>query len=369
MCLNDHFQNDPGPFMNMGMMGPIPGQNPFFEFDQTQRQKIRDIRLQDLQMIQQLSELSLIPIFIFSFLLGYFVAGRFLSPLKVLQQKVNDIKESNLGSVVEINSEDEIGLLAKSFNDMSGRLNKAFDRQSQFIQDASHELRTPLTIVQTNLEYAADDRSLSREELQSSINSALLGMKRVRDLTDKLLEIRDIGFVNKAREDISNLVQKQVKALDSYAKQFSVKVESILEEKIYREVDVHLLSLAVFNILENAIKYSQDSQNPVVEVNVYEKDNYAYISIKDNGCGIPKDKLKKIFDRFYRVDKSRSSKNGGFGLGLSIAKKIIDDHNGKIIVKSSEKGSQLQLDSKEKLCNTWTYNVMPLFLCEDVINT
>lgn len=341
VVLNDHFQNDPRPAMNM--MEPLPGQNPFFDFDQAQRQKIRDIRLQDLQTIQQLSELSLIPIFVFSFLLGYFVAGRFLSPLKVLQQKVNDIKESNLGSVVQINSEDEIGLLARSFNDMSGRLKKAFDSQSQFIQDASHELRTPLTIVQTNLEYAAEDKSLSREELQSSIQSALSGMKRVRGLTDKLLEIRDIGLLNKENENISDIVSKQVKSLDSYAKQFNITVVNNTKEKVSREVDAHLLSLAVFNILENAIKYSQDSKDPSVEVEVYEKNDYAYISVKDNGCGIPKDKLDKIFDRFYRVDKSRSSKNGGFGLGLSIAKKIVDDHNGKIFVKSSDKGSKFTI--------------------------
>lgn len=339
--LNDFFSREIVPTSRTGIVQQYANEKPFVKFLQDQEVNIRELRMQELVSLQEMSLISLIPISVLSFLLGYVVSGKFLFPLKVLNEKVQGLGDKDLGSQVDVYSEDEIGELAESFNNMSVRLKKSFDSQFQFVQDASHELRTPLTIVQTNLDNALEDKAASKEEMKNSIANALDGMKRITKLTSYLLDLTSTNVKLKSEESVSKVVKEQYMQLKELAEQAGVDLTfSAAKGNYVKWVDKISLGRAIYNIVENGIKYSRDVKNPSVAISLKMEGSNVMISIKDNGAGIPKEFQSKVFERFYRVDKSRSRKSGGFGLGLSIAKKIIEDHGGKISLNSSDKGTE-----------------------------
>lgn len=351
--MNRYLRADPDFGPNRGGMIMVQQYDDFpqFQFNQLQmeeRARIQEIRLYDLRQIQVLSLFSLLPIALICFALGYIVSGKYLSPLGQLKSEIDLLKARSLGKTIPVEVEDEVGGLIMSFNDMSVRLKEAFSSQERFVQDAAHELKTPLTVIQTNLDTVLDDEKASPDELKLAINNALKGMKDLRNLTDYLLELSINRKILITKVNLNDLVKKQADSLKDYARKQQVGLATTLpREKILLEGDELALGRAMFNLIENAVKYSQPAaaatenpgtlakhMQPQVRVSLEKARNSAVFKVQDNGQGISAEDQRKIFDRFYRVDKSRNRKSGGFGLGLAIAKKVADEHHGKINVVS-----------------------------------
>jgi signal transduction histidine kinase len=287
---------------------------------------------------------SIIPLVFLSFLGGYGIASFSLKPLEDLSKKMKEKSTENLDEEIQfIDNQDEISELIKSFNRMNSRLNKSFEAQKEFVENASHELKTPLSIIQANLDTALEDKKISKEELEELLRSSeksvgfmntLIEDLLLLSLLDQDIELEDVEVVNLVKDSI-----EEIKTMSNN----DIKINAVFSKnKIVLKANSVLLKRAVMNILENAVKYSECDK---ITVSVKEKRDSAKIVIKDNGKGIPKQELKRIFDRFYRVDKSRSRKTGGSGLGLSITKKIVQRFGGTISVDSSlGKGSQFTIN-------------------------
>jgi signal transduction histidine kinase len=271
---------------------------------------------------------------------GYIIAEQMLNPLKRLNTKMRSTSGDTLNNpILYDDTGDEISELIKNFNSMIFRLNTTFEAQKQFVQNASHELKTPLTSIQINLDAALSDPKMSRTESTELIQTARSSTFFMDKLLDNLLKLSQLDQNFKFKpQDVSKVVMSVVSQLSpqSKAKKIEIKVErpptpvTISGNRI-------LISRAISNILENAIKYSP--KGTAVHVTVEKNKTYAVLSVRDSGPGIPKKEQRKIFERFYRVDKSRSRKTGGSGLGLAITKDIVTIHKGTISVKSEKNGS------------------------------
>jgi len=348
LYLNSYLNTDPifqrPP--NTLLIKRFPGPDVIVKFDQLQDDEqavVKAIRQNDLDQIRGISLYSLLPIALLSFLMGYLVSGRFLNPINKLKINIDTLTRTDLGKKIPVEIEDEVGGLIMSFNELSERLKDSFEVQERFVQDASHELKTPLTIIQTNLDTILDDPNATREELKDAINKSLSGVKELRMLTNYLLDLtvnRDVELKN---IDLFSLVNSQVNSLKQLAvtNGIDLKFDEKPKTKFKSIVLADEISLgrAIFNIIENAIKYFDtklEKGKAFVEISIENTDNTSKIAISDNGVGIPKNLEKKIFERFYRIEKSRNKKLGGFGLGLAISKKTIDDIGGKVEVISQK---------------------------------
>jgi signal transduction histidine kinase len=300
-----------------------------------EQREMRAVYSGNLQMIQEKSVISLIPLAAICFMLGYFLAGRFLKPLNDLNRQIDVLKSDNLGIMIQNVPDNEIGRTMRSFNEMSLRLQSSFEQQSRFVQDASHELRTPLTIVRTNLETVLDDPGATENDLKESMREALNGLDDVTGLANDLLTLSSSQSRRMIPADLGDLVRECAGTIKDLAKKMLVTM-AVTGAKVDIPVSMNRAEMTrVFkNIIENAIRYSRECKAPRVQIKVSEDGNFGIVEIIDNGVGIPKKDVSRIFDRFYRVDKSRDRETGGFGLGLPIAKKIVTDHGGAISVKS-----------------------------------
>jgi signal transduction histidine kinase len=218
---------------------------------------------------------------------------------------------------------------------MSRRLNKSFEAQKEFVENASHELKTPLSVIQANLDTALDDGDISKKELKELLDSSKENVKFMNKLTEDLLLLSVLEHeVESERVDLNGLFSEITEEATKIAKKENIKIDfkDKGKESIVKGNEV-LYKRAFMNILENAIKYSEASK---IGITVEKEKKFVKVIIEDNGKGISKEHLDKIFDRFYRVDKSRSRETGGSGLGLSIAKKIIESYGGNIKVDSKK---------------------------------
>jgi len=223
---------------------------------------------------------------------------------------------------------DEISEMINNINEMIARLNNAFSLQKQFVENASHELKTPLAIMKINLDLAQLNQENSY--LETALKSTKLMDKLIEDLLLLSLADRDIKF---EEIKLKEVIQEAVNQLKIVAQNKNLTLEFQHDKNDHIiQGNRALLQRAFMNLIENAINYSKKKGE--ITVKLEQKDHQKIIKIIDNGIGIPQDKLDKVFERFYRVDKSRSRKSGGTGLGLAITKKIIDLHQGKISINS-----------------------------------
>ncbi len=225
-------------------------------------------------------------------------------------------------------------------------IQKALDSQKRFIADASHELRTPLTILKTDLEVALRAET-GTDEHSAILTSNLEEVERMRRIVEDLLMLSRIDnnqeILQFSKTDIASLMQKSVERMKKYAESRNVYVLVSAEEPVYVLGDPDKLQQALSNILKNAIDYSKDEGE--VHFSLTRTDRQANVVIEDNGIGISAEDLTHIFDRFYRADKSRSHRQGGSGLGLSIVKWVIQKHRGNISIQSSpDKGTKLTIN-------------------------
>jgi len=302
----------------------------FADLAEKEQERIREFRQQDMLQLRQASIQALFPMAAASFIAGWFISGRMLKPLSTLNRQIEETDTKTLGNKIMYDGpDDEIGMLIESFNTMAGRLSNTFTMQEQFIQDASHELKTPLAIIQTNLEAVFEDDSATPEELRKAVKAALDGTNNINRLVEDLLTL-SLQQQKHQEIQVTELIENQLTALapllDDRKIQLHLKHADV---PVLVSGNEFMLGRAVYNILENAIKYA-DTDTPQIWVETKQKNSHAIITISDNGGGIKPNELPHIFDRFYRADKSRSRRQGGFGLGLAIVKKIVEDHDGTI---------------------------------------
>ena len=269
---------------------------------------------------------------------GIFLANKALKPVDEINRITKEITSKNLGlRVPQPATHDELGQLVETINGMIERLEKSFKQIQQFTADASHELKTPLTILKGEAELALR-KERKPEEYRQYLESSLEEVNRLSRLVQDLLILSkaDMGRLTLQKEPL-NLVAltdaccEQCKFLGE-GKNIRLVFNHSQEAGVWVMGDPYRLKQLFYNLIENAIKYSNDGGT--VEITTGSNGQYANVSIKDEGLGISKEDIPYIFDRFYRVDKSRSREAGGTGLGLSICKWIAEAHQGKITVES-----------------------------------
>jgi signal transduction histidine kinase len=322
-----------------GYWGKVIEQRPMFRnLTEEQIELIMQSRLADLDNIRIITLYSIAPLILLSFAGGYSIASLGLKPLEDLKEEISNRSSENLGKEIKFEDKnDEISDLIKSFNRMSRRLNNSFEAQKEFVENASHEIKTPLAVIQANLDTALEDGDISKKELVKLLESSKESVKFMDKLTEDLLLLSVLEHeLATEKIDLNKLVKEIVDQSNVLKSDSKTDIEIISQSNISLiQGNEILLKRAFMNIIENAIKYSQASK---IEIKLKENKNGEIgITIKDNGIGIPKEHIEKVFDRFYRVDKSRSRNTGGTGLGLSITKKIIERHNADITVKTERK--------------------------------
>lgn len=293
----------------------------------------------------------------------YFLTKKTLTPLQKLTSEVSQIQAQNLSTQLSVpNSKDEIAQLTSSFNEMLTRLDNAFSTQKQFSANAAHELRTPLAVLQTNLEVFEKKQEPEMVEYQQLFTMIKEQTARLSQLVGTLLDMTNLKSVPRTDHvSLEELVDEVFCDLDPVAEKAGISIHFDDSANQDSHTDVHtpdasalnnnirnitgsyvLLYRAVYNLVENAIKYNRP--NGSVTVSVKEKNGQAMILVKDTGIGISPENQKKIFDPFFRVDKSRSRAMGGAGLGLALVDSIAREHGGSVkVLESNEKGSIIAL--------------------------
>ncbi len=279
-------------------------------------------------------------------ILSFILSRSLTKPFNTMATTINRISEGNFDQEVSLKGFTEIEQISDAFNRMLYRLNELESSRQEFVSNVSHELKTPLTsmkIMADSLNMQPDAPVELYQEFMQDISSEIDRENRIisdllslvkMDKTDADLHIESVNI-----NDMLELIRKRLKPI---ASRRDVEISLDTEGQVTAECDEVKLSLAISNLVENAIKYN--IAGGWVNISLHSDDKYYYITVTDSGIGIPQESQEKIFDRFYRVDKARSRESGGTGLGLAITKNIILMHNGSIIVNSKEdEGSQFSI--------------------------
>ena len=278
----------------------------------------------------------------------YFLTKKTLTPLQKLTSEVSQIQAQNLSTQLAVpNSKDEIAQLTSSFNEMLARLDNAFSTQKQFSANAAHELRTPLAVLQTNLEVFEKKQEPEMVEYQQLFTMIKEQTARLSQLVGTLLDMTNLKSVPRTDQvTLEELVDEVFCDLDPVAEKAGISIHFNDSANQDSHTDVTgsyvLLYRAVYNLVENAIKYNRPHGS--VSVSVKQENGQAMVLVTDTGIGISPENQKKIFDPFFRVDKSRSRAMGGAGLGLALVDSIAKEHRGTVkVLESSSAGSTIVL--------------------------
>ena len=286
--------------------------------------------------------ITLVITLVFS-LLMYFIVGFTLRPLGELTSQIEDIQTKNLNEPILSRSKStEIERLTLAFNRLLKRLEETFTAQRQFSANAAHELRTPLAVMRTKFEVFDKNNTPNVEDYKETISMAKTQTDRLSHVIDILLEMTELQSAPKGDKiSLAEITEEVICDLVSIAEKKNITLVQSEGESRLIGSDT-LIYRAIYNLVENAIKYNKDYGN--VTVSISEDRDFAKAIISDTGSGIDKDAWDKIFEPFFRVDKSRSRAMGGAGLGLALVKEIAARHGGWVrIVESSEKGSKIEL--------------------------
>lgn len=315
--------------------------------------QINDQLAQTKQLFMIKSLAVTIVVILISSLSTWFLTRKSLAPLRSLSKKISDIQAQNLSVSIDVpESHDEISKLTEAFNQMLARLNNAFDVQKQFSANAAHELRTPLAVMQTNLEVFSKKKEPSVSEYQTLFSTILEQTNRLSHLASILLDMTGMQRVKRSDTiSLAALADEVLCDLAPIADQKQIKLSQSETDCIVTGSYL-LLYRAVYNLVENAIKYNHSGGKVTVKIS-QKKDlpaahskpaDYALVEVTDTGIGISPEFQEKIFDPFFRVDKSRSRAMGGAGLGLALVNEIARQHGGQVkVLASSEKGSTIAL--------------------------
>ena len=286
-------------------------------------------------------------VLMFTTLIGRFMARRALKPLAKVTHIAQDIAGgADLSKrIPQPKVQDEVGQLVSTFNAMMTRLENSFKLIRQFSSDASHELRTPLTVLKGQSELTLR-KPRTPDEYQEVISSNLEEINYMSKVIEDLflLSKSDEGMVKLDLRpvDLRSIVEEVCKPAEVLAAEKDIKISIIDLETVQINGDAFRLRQLIWNLLHNGIKYTP--QGGEISLSLQDKDNCACLTVEDNGIGIPQKDLPLIFDRFYRVDKSRSRDETGTGLGLSICKFVVESHKGRIEVESTVgRGSKFKI--------------------------
>ena len=271
----------------------------------------------------------------------YFISGHALRPIREFSDKIEEVQAQNLSdSQIEENNVKELNQLSISYNKMLERLSDAFEIQRQFTANAAHELRTPLALMQVQLDLynstkhpENDADTLQTIKMVTEQNDKLSRM--VKTLLD-MSELQTVGRDDKIMVDA--IVEEVLADLEPLAQEKNIKLIEKCEKIIMTGSDILIYRL-VYNLVENAIKYNHPGGQ--VTVISYQNEKHIYLSVEDTGNGIPEELRERVFDPFFRVDKSRSRELGGVGLGLALVHEIVRVHDGNIAIKSNPAGGTI----------------------------
>jgi len=307
-----------------------PGQN-------TPREIFDIVRHNQLDLLRNYSIIGICCLIALGGVSIYFLSRMMLKPVDRVSSLAARISSTNLKERINYaGPDDEIKRLADTFDGMLGRLENAFESQKQFIQDASHELRTPIAIAQTNIEVLEMDNKATIKDYERLKDILKMNLERMSTLSEKLLLLSESeqGKANWATVELAPLLTELAAEFKTKAGESGINVElASIESSLPVLGDAFRLKQALVNLVDNAIKYNRPSGE--VKISARADDAQVIIEIKDNGIGISQADQQRIFERFYRVDKSRSRAQGGSGLGLAIVKKIAEEHGGTVSVEST----------------------------------
>lgn len=269
--------------------------------------------------------------------LTYYISGKALQPLYEFNRQMKNRTEHNLSELLPIpESHDEIADLTCSFNEMSCKLDEAFEAQKRFAQSAAHELRTPLTVLKTKVDVFGKKPAHTAEEYDKLLSVIAKHTNRLSELVKDLLELTNIDALDCSdRIEVKTMLSDISRELSDFTKAKNIAITICGEEQTVCG-NKSLLHRAFYNLIENAIKYN--ATNGQIEMLVSKDENHTVITIADTGIGIPAELQKHIFEPFFRVDKSRSRQMGGAGLGLATVKSIMEKHRGEVTVSDNTGG-------------------------------
>ena len=271
----------------------------------------------------------------------YFISGRALKPLREFSDKIEKVQAQNLAdSRIEENQVKELNQLSVSYNRMLERLSDAFEIQRQFTANAAHELRTPLALMQVQLDLYHSNRHPDNDaETVQMIKMVTEQNDRLNKMVKTLLDMSELQTVGRDDEIILDaLVDEVLEDLEPLAEGKNIRLIGKCKDITMVGSDILIYRL-VYNLVENAIKYNHSGGQ--VTVTADRKEKHVYLSVEDTGTGIPEELKERVFEPFFRVDKSRSRELGGVGLGLALVREIVRVHDGSITVKSNPSGGTI----------------------------
>ena len=271
----------------------------------------------------------------------YFISGHALRPIREFSDKIEEVQAQNLSdSRIEENNVKELNQLGISYNKMLERLSEAFEIQRQFTANAAHELRTPLALMQVQLDlYNSASHPGNDADTLQTIKMVTEQNDKLNRMVKTLLDMSELQTVGRDDKIILDAIVEEVLAdLEPLAVEKNIKLIGKSEDATMIGSDILIYRL-VYNLVENAIKYNHPLGQ--VTVTAYQRNKHVYLSVEDTGSGIPKELRERVFEPFFRVDKSRSRELGGVGLGLALVREIVRVHDGSICIKSGKTGGTI----------------------------
>lgn len=271
----------------------------------------------------------------------YFISGHALRPIREFSDKIEEVQARNLSdSRIEENNVKELNQLGISYNKMLERLSEAFEIQRQFTANTAHELRTPLALMQVQLDlYNSASHPGNDADTLQTIKMVTEQNDKLNRMVKTLLDMSELQTVGRDDKIILDAIVEEVLAdLEPLAVEKNIKLIGKCEDATMIGSDILIYRL-VYNLVENAIKYNHPLGQ--VTVTAYQRNKHVYLSVEDTGSGIPKELRERVFEPFFRVDKSRSRELGGVGLGLAFVREIVRVHDGSICIKSGKTGGTI----------------------------
>lgn len=271
----------------------------------------------------------------------YFISGHALRSIREFSDKIEEVQAQNLSdSRIEENNVKELNQLSISYNKMLERLSEAFKVQRQFTANAAHELRTPLALMQVQLDlYNSASHPGNDADTLQTIKMVTEQNDKLNRMVKTLLDMSELQTVGRDDKIILDAIVEEVLAdLEPLAVEKNIKLIGKCEDATMIGSDILIYRL-VYNLVENAIKYNHPLGQ--VTVTAYQRNKHVYLSVEDTGSGIPKELRERVFEPFFRVDKSRSRELGGVGLGLAFVREIVRVHDGSICIKSGKTGGTI----------------------------
>ena len=271
----------------------------------------------------------------------YFISGHALKSIREFSDKIEEVQAKNLSdSRIEENNVKELNQLGISYNKMLERLSEAFEIQRQFTANAAHELRTPLALMQVQLDlYNSASHPGNDADTLQTIKMVTEQNDKLNKMVKTLLDMSELHTVGRDDKIILDAIVEEVLAdLEPLAVEKNIKLIGKCEDATMIGSDILIYRL-VYNLVENAIKYNHPLGQ--VTVTAYQRNKHVYLSVEDTGSGIPKELRERVFEPFFRVDKSRSRELGGVGLGLAFVREIVRVHDGSICIKSGKTGGTI----------------------------